>query len=152
MDMFEEASALLGMIRMLSLTQEEIASRLGVSQSYVANKLRLLKFSPRVREKIIASGISERHARTLLRLEGDDTILHMIEQISRDALTVQSTEELVEALLLNKGRDGVLEAVSLIERLVYSYMETIKNHGVRIRKTVVDNEGFTTLTFTIEAV
>lgn len=151
MDMFEEANALLGMIRMLSLTQEEIAGRLGVSQSYVANKLRLLKFSQGVREKIIARGLSERHARALLRLEDEEAILALIEQIARDALTVQSTEELVEALLLCADKRGVIETVSLIERLVYSYMNTIHTLGVRIRKTVEEKDGVAVLTFTVES-
>ena len=152
MDMFEEAGALLGMIRMLSLTQEEIATRLGVSQSYVANKLRLLKFSPKVREKITAAGLSERHARALLRLEEDEMILKTVEQIARDSLTVLSTEQLVDALLRTREGGGVLETVSLIEGLVYSYMETIRNLGVRIRKTVEESEGIATLVFTVETV
>ena len=152
MDMFEEAGALLGMIRMLSLTQEEIATRLGVSQSYVANKLRLLKFSPKVREKITAAGLSERHARALLRLEEDEVILKTVEQIARDSLTVLSTEQLVDALLRTREGGGVLETVSLIEGLVYSYMETIRNLGVRIRKTVEESEGIATLVFTVESV
>ena len=150
MDMFEEANALLGMIRMLSLTQEEIAGRLGVSQSYVANKLRLLRFSPTVREKILAKGLSERHARALLRIEDEQAILSLIDQIEKDALTVQSTEELVEALLSLREKGGVIETVCLIERLVYSYMNTIRGLGVRIRKTVEEKEGVATLTFTVE--
>lgn len=152
MDMFEEANALLGMIRMLSLTQEEIAGKLGVSQSYVANKLRLLKFTPSVREKIIAKGLSERHARALLRLENEEAALSLIDQIARDSLTVQSTEELVDALLMSEDKSGVIETVSLIERLVYSYMSTIRSLGVCIRKTVEEKEGVATLTFTVEAV
>ena len=150
MDMFEEANALLGMIRMLSLTQEEIAGKMGVSQSYVANKLRLLRFSPAVREKIVANGLSERHARALLRLEEENTIFALIEQIARDALTVQATEELVDALLAASDKGGAIETVYLIERLVYSYMSTIHGFGARLRKTVEEKDGTVTLTFFVE--
>ena len=72
MDMFDEARAIRSTMELCHLTQGELARQLGVSQSYVANKLRLLKFSQKMTEKIRSSGISERHARALLRLiEGE---------------------------------------------------------------------------------
>ena len=46
MNMFEEAASIEGMIKMRGLKQEDMAKLLGVSQPYVANKLRLLKFPP----------------------------------------------------------------------------------------------------------
>ncbi len=151
MDMFDEAQALAGMIHMLSLTQDEVAVRLGVSQSYIANKLRLLRLSPRVREKIREHSLSERHARAILRLPSEENALSMIERIARDSLTVQSTEQLVDALLSAKGDEGVIETVTLIERVVYSYLDTIHNLGVRIKKTVEEKDGVATLTFMLEA-
>ena len=68
MDMFDEARAIRSTMELCHLTQSELARQLGVSQSYVANKLRLLKFSEKMAEKIRAAGLSERHARALLRL------------------------------------------------------------------------------------
>ena len=53
MDMFKEAEAIDGMIKMFSLSQNECAKRLGTSQSYVANKLRLLKIGGKIREEIL---------------------------------------------------------------------------------------------------
>ena len=73
MDMFDEAKAIRSTMELCHLTQGELARQLGVSQSYVANKLRLLKFSQKMTEKIRSSGISERHARALLRLVEYDT-------------------------------------------------------------------------------
>ena len=73
MDMFDEAKAIRSTMELCHLTQGELARQLGVSQSYVANKLRLLKFSEKMTEKIRSSGISERHARALLRLVESDT-------------------------------------------------------------------------------
>ena len=73
MDMFDEARAIRSTMELCHLTQGELARQLGVSQSYVANKLRLLKFSQKMTEKIRSSGISERHARALLRLIESDT-------------------------------------------------------------------------------
>ena len=61
MNMFDEARSMHGMIQMCKMTQSELAQKLGVSQSYVANKLRLLKFGEEMQKKITDSAISERH-------------------------------------------------------------------------------------------
>ena len=152
MDMFEEAQALFGMIQMLGLTQEEVAKRLGVSQSYIANKLRLLRFSQRIREQIRAGQLSERHARALLRLHDDEDILFFIKKIKEDSLTVQTTEELVEAHLALLSSGGISDVVALIERVIHSYTETIRERGVRLKKTVEEGDGCATLSFRLEAI
>ena len=99
MNIFDEARALHGTIRMCGLTQAEIAARLGVSQSYIANKLRLLKFSAAMQERITESGICERHARTLLRIGSEKVQEHLLSQITAKGLTVAETEALVDELL-----------------------------------------------------
>ena len=68
MNMFEEAKAIESMLAARGITQATLASILGVSQPYIANKLRLLHFPDNIREMIVSAGLSERHARTLLRL------------------------------------------------------------------------------------
>ena len=152
MDMFDEAQALCGMIQMLGLTQDEVAKRLGVSQSYIANKLRLLKLSPEVRERIRQGELSERHARALLRLSDERDILFLIDKIREDRLTVQSTEELVDAHLALACGGGVSEVAELIERVVRSYTEAIRDKGVKMRRVVEENGERATLTFTLEAI
>ena len=149
MDMFEEAQALCGMIQMLGLTQDEVAKRLGVSQSYIANKIRLLRFSPTVREQIRCSGISERHARALLRLQNDTDILFLVNKIKEEGLTVQTTEELVDAQIALCDGAGITGAVTLIERVMYSYTDAIHQKGVRIKKVVEESEGAVTLSYTV---
>ena len=66
MDMFDEARAIKSTMQLCHLTQSELARQLGVSQSYVANKLRLLKLPEKVRRQILDCGLCERHARLLL--------------------------------------------------------------------------------------
>jgi ParB family chromosome partitioning protein len=101
LNIFEEASAIASLIALAGLTQEMCARRLSVSQSYVANKLRLLRFSGAVRERILAQGLTERHARALLRLPEAflDTAISADE---RGGLNVASTEKLVEEILAGK--------------------------------------------------
>ena len=69
---FDEARVYARLTGDLALTQKELAERLGCSQSRVANKLRLLRFTEDERRAILDGGLTERHARTLLRLgEGE---------------------------------------------------------------------------------
>ena len=69
LNLFEEAEGLRRLVEEWGVTQEEAAERLGRSQSAVANKLRLLRFTPEERAQILDAGLTERHARALLRLE-----------------------------------------------------------------------------------
>lgn len=96
MDMFDEARTVLGMIKMMKLTQSEAARQLGVSQSYVANKVRLLSFSPEAEAKIREAGLSERHARTLLRIKDEEVLLACIEKARERRLTVSECEAMVD--------------------------------------------------------
>ena len=97
MDMFEQAQAMSATMELCGLTQRELAERMGVSQSYIANKIRLLKFSGEIRALIRREGITERHARALLRLESDEEIRSSIEKISSMHLTVRQSEALIDA-------------------------------------------------------
>lgn len=98
LDFWEEALALDKLIRTYHLSQEEAAHRIGKSQSAVANKLRLLKLSPEVLEKLRAAGLTERHARALLRLE-EDARPAALDHIIAGDLTVAQTEAYIESLL-----------------------------------------------------
>lgn len=100
MDMFDEAHAIESTMRLCNLTQNELAARLGVSQSYVANKLRLLSFSRKMTEKIKAAGITERHARSLLRLGDEAEAERILDEVSARSLTVRECEALVDAALM----------------------------------------------------
>jgi ParB family chromosome partitioning protein len=96
---FEQAEGFRLLIDRHGLTQDEVARRLSLSQSAVANKLRLLKLSEREREEILKNGLTERHARTLLRLPDEAGRLHAMEQIVRMRLNVAETEAYVDKLL-----------------------------------------------------
>ena len=98
LDFVEEAAALAKLIRTFDLSQEEAARRIGKSQSAVANKLRLLKLSPALLEKLRAAGLTERHARALLRLEDEPARAAALDHIIAAGLTVAQTEAYIESL------------------------------------------------------
>ena len=84
-------------------TQEDIANKLGVSQSAVANKMRLLNLPKEVQDALLYNRISERHARSLLPLNNEDLQKSMLNRITSEKLTVKQTEEAVSELL-NKDK------------------------------------------------
>lgn len=95
----EEAAAISQLITAYGLSQEEAARRLGRSQSAVANKLRLLRLSADCRAALVAHGLTERHARALLRLEDESERLTAIRHIADHQLNVAQTEQYVERRL-----------------------------------------------------
>ena len=100
MDMFEEARAIKSTMELCGLTQAELAHQLGRGQSYIANKLRLLTLSPEIEARILASGVSERHARALLRLESDEDRLRVLDTVIRRRLSVRECEALIDGEVL----------------------------------------------------
>lgn len=92
----EEAEAYQAAIAEHALTQEELARQLGRTQSAVANKLRILRLPQALRERIRREGLSERHARALLRIHDLPTQERVLEQICEGSLNVRDSEELVE--------------------------------------------------------
>ena len=102
----EEAAAIARLISTFQMSQEEAAKRLGRSQSAVANKLRLLRLSPRCVELLREYGLTERHARTLLRLEDEEAQLSALRHIGEKGLNVAASEEYIEELLQKKQQIG----------------------------------------------
>lgn len=79
--------------------QEEIAKKLGVSQSSIANKLRLLSLPKEVQDALLYNKISERHARSLLSLNDSNSQLELLNRIINERLTVRQTEEEISKML-----------------------------------------------------
>ena len=97
--LFEEAEGIRALMNEWGLSQYETAVRLGKSQSAVANKLRLLRLNPDQRARIVAAGLSERHARALLRLIEDKERDDALNEIIARQLSVRETEEMIECLM-----------------------------------------------------
>ena len=98
LDFWEEALALRKLIDDCHLSQEEAAARVGKSQSAEANKLRLLRLPVDVLSDLRAAGLSERHARTLLRLNDPELQRRAAAHMIRRRLTVAKSEEYVARL------------------------------------------------------
>ncbi len=96
LNMFEEAYGYKKLIENHNLTQEEVARRMSISQSAVANKLRLLRLSYEEQRIILESELTERHARALLRVNETEARANILRHISENKLNVSSTESYID--------------------------------------------------------
>ena len=101
--MFDQAHAFRVLTEEYDLTQGDIARRLGISQSAVANKLRLLQYSNEEIQFILRHRLSERHARAILRLKSPQERLRAMQIVCERQMTVSDTETMIEKMLL-RGR------------------------------------------------
>ena len=95
----EEAAAIAAYLRRSGATQEEAAARLGRSPSALANKLRLLRLSPECCRLLVENGLTERHARALLRLEDEEERLAAARYMAEHHLNVAQAEQYIERRL-----------------------------------------------------
>lgn len=96
----EEAEAYYNLINEHNFTQDELAKRMGKKQSTIANKLRLLKLSSKVREICLQNKLTERHSRALLTIPNEELQLKIVQKVIKDGLNVKKTEELINKELL----------------------------------------------------
>lgn len=90
----DEAKAYSRLMELNDLTQTQLAQEVGKSQSYVANKLRLLKLTPKVQSYLVSGEISARHGRALLNLNAQDQE-RVLDEIIKNKLNVKETEAIV---------------------------------------------------------
>ena len=94
----EEAISYKKILDMGYLTQEQLAVKLGKSQSTVANKIRLLNLCDEVQEALMEDKISERHARSMLKLPTAEMQRKMLEKVINERLTVRKTDEEIDKM------------------------------------------------------
>lgn len=92
----EEAEGYNNLINEHGFTQEELAQKIGKSQSTIANKIRLLRLPPMVKKMLSDNSLTERHARSLLKLHDEQLQLKVLKRVCERGLNVKKTEELVE--------------------------------------------------------
>ena len=96
LNMFEEAYGFKKLIENHHLTQDEVAKRMSVSQSAVANKLRLLRLGYEEQQLILENNLTERHARALLRVDDQAKRTQLLSEIIKNRLNVSASEAYIE--------------------------------------------------------
>lgn len=156
LNFFEEAEAISILIKEYGMTQEDAAIRLGMAQSTIANKLRLLKLTSIERKMIISNNLSERHARALLKLDDADMRHQVLVCIIENNLTVDKTEKYIASLETKekikasyKKRSPVLRDVKLFFNTVNKAINVMKLAGVDAQVKKAHHDGMIEYTILI---
>jgi len=150
LNFFEEAEGYQRLLSQFNLTQNQVAQRVGKSQSTIANKLRLLKLSPTVRDNLDLEVITERHVRALLRLPSTELQIFVLKQVYENELNVRATEELIteqlvlrrESLDNNKEKHivRIFTDIRLYLNTLRSAVAAIKEGGLKVKMQEMDYE------------
>jgi len=125
LDFFEEAVGIAFLIKNLGITQTEAAEKIGKSQSAVANKLRLLRLPSSVREYISQNNLTERHARALLTLDNEKTMLYALKYTEDKSKGVEQFEKYIQFLCSKGNRKNKKPSVRGFCRDIRLYVNTI---------------------------
>ena len=140
---FEQARALREIIKLWDCTQEVGAHRLGLSQSALANKLRILALSAEQERICTEANLTERHARAVLRLEDEEQRTKVLESAAKNGYTVMQTEEMVYRILQNKTkpqRKVMVRDVRIFINTINNAIKTMISGGVPATSTKREEE------------
>lgn len=146
---FEEAEAILKLIGDCGLTQEEAAIKLGRVQSTVANKLRLLRLTADERKKVTQYNLTERHARSLLRIASKEDRAIVLDKIIDEELNVEKTEQLIDDFIggeirrhKSRKRTNVFRNLTVLADTVNKAVEAMKSTGIEAYSTEIRGEDY----------
>jgi ParB family chromosome partitioning protein len=137
----EEAEGFMNLLTEHGLTQEELAMRIGKSQSTVANKIRLLKLPPLVKKILMDNNLTERHARAVLKLSDEQLQLKVLKVVCERCYNVKKTEELIEQVIAKYGKDNDRKTEQKVTRAIKDiriFVNTIKDALNMIRKSGIN--------------
>lgn len=149
LNFFEEASAIEKLIDFYGMTQEDAAVKLGKSQSTIANKLRLLRIGESEQIKIYEYGLTERHARALLKLKTPEEQSDVIELAYKRGLNVEATERYIESFIESKAKNeriskfsGAFKDVRLFVNTLNKAVEMMKAAGINADSQKIQEDGY----------
>ena len=149
LDFIEEARGICCLMEQWSFSQEQIARMIGKSQSAVANKLRLLRHSQRVLDSIREGGLTERHARALLKLPTEEDKLEAIGRIVQCSMSVAQTEYYVDRKLCEPSQPQPRPNIRVFLNNLNLSLSKIQSCGIRAVSERRETEEEIILTITI---
>ena len=145
----EEAEGYNNLINDHGFTQEELAQKIGKSQSTIANKIRLLRLPPMVKKILSDNNLTERHARSLLKLHDEQLQLKVLKHVCEKGLNVKKTEELVERAIekftkLEKDKvperkfTKAIKDIRIFVNTIRQAIDLMKKSGVNAKAAQID--------------
>ena len=130
LDFIEEAMGIRRLLQEHAMPQEQVARMLGKSQSAIANKLRILRHSDTVLSALRETGLTERHARALLKLRSEEEILRAIARIAKESMSVARAEKYIDSLLAETEVKSPKANVSVFLNTLTQNLQKIQLSGV----------------------
>ena len=156
LNFFEQARAIYKLIENFGYTQEQTAKRLAVSQSYVANKLRILKLSQEEQQIIIEYGLTERHARSFIRIADEKERHEAIATVIKRSMNVAATDKYIDKILEKnnaknaKGRTVfIIKDIRLFLNTIDKAVDTVVQSGVDIKSEKTDKGDYIEICLTV---
>ena len=149
LDYIEEAWGISSLMQNWAMSQEQAAKLLGKSQSAVANKLRLLRHSSPVLSALREAGLTERHARALLRLKTEEEKLSAIAVIARQNMSVARAESYIDSLLTKKADTPLKANVGAFLNSLTQSLTRIQQSGIPAVSERRETDSQIVLTITI---
>lgn len=148
----EEAEGYENLIKDHNYTQEQLASLIGKKQSTIANKLRLLRLSEKVKSKLREFNLTERHARALLKLPDETEQLKVLDKVKEKGYNVKKTEEIIENELAKleiavsdenpKKGQRIKKAIMNARIYINTIKSVMEKNGINAQYSFVDKEEY----------
>lgn len=150
----DEAEACRRLLHEHELTQEELAASLNRSPSALANLLRLLRLSKCVRLCIREGKLSERHARSLLRVRDENLQLALAQRAAREQLSVRQLDAIIDEALMEKNTvqravSGKIKDNRLVINALRDTVRQLKRIGISASSRVENHEDYYDVIVTI---
>ena len=161
LNFFEIASAMSALVELYGMTQEELALKMSITQPAVANKLRLLRFSEVERKVMLDNGLTERHARSFLRIKDSGLRMSVLERVVLGGLNVKQTEKMVEKVLREYENGEISDGSGVkVEKntgfvevccsdVIQKAVEKLRNSGFEAKSVCTETDGYYICTITV---
>ena len=149
LDFVEEAWGICRLMSTYSMSQEQTARVLGKSQSAIANKLRILRHSREVLDALREAGLTERHARALLKLGSEGEKLAAVAVIAQQSMSVARTEQYVASLLARSEEPAPKANVGAFLNHLTASLQRIQLSGIPAVSERRETDSQIVLTITI---
>ena len=149
LDFVEEAQGICALMEQWSMSQEQAARLLGKSQSAIANKLRLLRHSPQVLQRLRETGLTERHGRALLKLKTEEEKLAAITVITQQSMNVARAEKYIQELQKSAEKGPQRINVGMFLNNLSQSLARIQSSGIPAVSERRETEDEIVLTITI---
>ena len=156
LNFFEQARAICKLIENFGYTQEQAARRLSVSQSYIANKLRILKLSKEEQDIIIEYGLTERHARSFIRISDDEERRKVVDAVIKRAMNVSATDKYIDRLLEKQKPQSekphsviIFKDIRLFLNTIDKAVDTVAQSGIDIKSEKRDKGEYIEICLTV---